>query len=192
MNLILASASPRRKELLRQIGVQFNVKPVDICEDLQEGEEAEAYVRRLALEKAEAGLAHCGSDVTVLGSDTTVVVDGEVMGKPLDRDDAVATLQRLSGRSHQVMTAVALVSAEQSQVVVVKTDVCFRQLDTQECLDYWETGEPADKAGAYGIQGMGAVFVEKIKGSYSAVVGLPLAETAALLKQAGIPIWHSE
>lgn len=193
MKLLLASASPRRKELLKQIGVQFFVKPVDICEQVKEGEEAIEYVRRLAIEKAESCYqSQKAPDVAVLGSDTTVVLDGHIMGKPADKEDAIATLLRLSGRTHQVMTAVALVYSGKTASTVVTTEVRFRSLSREECVAYWESGEPADKAGAYGIQGFGAVFVEEIKGSYSAVVGLPLAETSVLLKDAQVPIWQTE
>jgi len=192
MELILASASPRRKALLAQIGVSCAVKPVDICEDVREAESAEQYVERLAIEKAQAGFTDSDGSRPVLGSDTTVVLGGLIMGKPVDLEDAVATLMRLSENTHQVLTAVALVSAEQTRSLVVSTDVTFRKLSVAECEAYWQSGEPQDKAGSYGIQGFGAVFVEEIKGSYSAVVGLPLAETAEMLMQAGISIWQSE
>lgn len=188
--LVLASASPRRKELLQQIGVDFQIAPVDICEDVHEGEHAETYVKRLALEKAQVCLAQREYPCTVLGSDTTVVCDGVILGKPADEDDAVAMLLRLSGKKHQVMTAVAVVNAEQSLCSVVITEVQFKPLSEAECRRYWATGEPADKAGAYGIQGLGAVFVEHMSGSYSAVVGLPLKETAELLHKVGIEIWQ--
>lgn len=192
MNLILASASPRRKALLEQIGVQCQVSPVDICEVPHTGEAASTYVERLAIEKAQCCFKLVSEESVVLGADTTVVVDGVIMGKPEDQEDAIRTLLSLSGRTHQVITAVAVVTAEQTQSVVVETDVRFKSLTREECLAYWCTGEPADKAGSYGIQGYGAIFVEEIKGSYSAVVGLPLAETAAMLKQVDVPVWQSE
>ncbi|WP_299180891.1 nucleoside triphosphate pyrophosphatase [uncultured Neptuniibacter sp.] len=192
MNLILASASPRRKALLEQIGVQCQVSPVDICEVPLAGEAASTYVERLAIEKARCCFKLGSEESVVLGADTTVVVDGVIMGKPEDQEDAIRTLLSLSGRTHQVITAVAVVTAEQTQSVVVETDVRFKSLTREECLAYWCTGEPADKAGSYGIQGYGAIFVEEIKGSYSAVVGLPLAETAAMLKQVDVPVWQSE
>lgn len=190
MALVLASASPRRKELLRQIGVQFSVRPVDVCEDVLPGEAASAYVKRLALEKARA--CNIKEGEVVLGSDTTVVLDQHIIGKPINKAESIAILGRLSGRTHQVLTAVALVSKEQSDVVVVETDVTFREISRNECESYWQTGEPADKAGSYGIQGMGAIFVEKITGSYSSVVGLPLTQTAKLLQVAGIDIWQPD
>ena len=192
MELILASASPRRKALLDQIGVQCSVKPVDICEDVRDAELAMDYVERLAIEKAQACFALTDGSKAVLGSDTTVVLDGRIMGKPADQNEAIETLQRLSGNTHQVLTAVAVVTAKQTKSVVVTTNVSFRPISLAECEAYWRSGEPQDKAGSYGIQGFGAVFVEEIKGSYSAVVGLPLTETAEMLVQAGIRIWHSE
>jgi len=192
MDLILASASPRRKALLEQIGVQCSVKPVDICEDVRDAELAVDYVERLAIEKAQACFDLTDGSKAVLGSDTTVVLDGRIMGKPAGKNEAIETLQRLSGNTHQVLTAVAIVTAEQTRSVVVTTNVRFRSLSLDECEAYWQSGEPQDKAGSYGIQGFGAVFVEEIKGSYSAVVGLPLTETAEMLVQAGIRIWHSK
>lgn len=190
-HLILASASPRRRELLQQIGVPFQVQPVDICEDPQPGESAAAYVTRLAREKAQAGLAAAGSGAVVLGADTTVVIDDQILAKPANEEEAVGMLMRLSGRQHQVLTAVALASAERTEVRCVLTEVEFIELDENLCRRYWRTGEPCDKAGAYGIQGLGAVFVKAIHGSYSAVVGLPLMETAAMLQAFDIPLWQS-
>lgn len=189
-HLILASASPRRRELLEQIGVRFDCRPVDICEDPLPQESAHAYVVRLAKEKALAGLARAGEDAVVLGSDTTVAIDDHILAKPVDEDDAVAMLMRLSGRRHQVLTAVALVGADRIEQCCVVTEVEFIQLDEPRCRRYWRTGEPCDKAGAYGIQGLGAVFVKAIHGSYSAVVGLPLMETAELLQRFDIPLWQ--
>lgn len=187
--LILASASPRRAELLRQIGVTFTTLPVDICEDPQVGEMASDYVARLAREKAEAAL-QLRPGTVVLGSDTAVVLDNQIMGKPVDEADALAMLQALSGRKHQVMTGIAVADATGSQVQVITTAVHFRPLSLARCQAYWHSGEPRDKAGAYGIQGLGAVFVDYIEGSYSAVVGLPLAETAELLEARGVAIWQ--
>lgn len=189
--LVLASASPRRRELLQQIGVQFSVLPVDICEDVHPDEDPETYVARLAKEKAEAGLARSDA-AAVLGSDTSVVMSGEILGKPVDADDAERMLMSLSDSNHQVMTGVALATAQETQVCVVTTVVHFKELSPETCRAYWQSGEPRDKAGAYGIQGLGAVFVDRIEGSYSSVVGLPLAETAEMLTQAGIPIWQPE
>ncbi|GAA0689478.1 Maf family protein [Marinobacterium maritimum] len=187
--LILASASPRRRELLSQIGVPFRCCPVDIDETPQPEEPAQAYVERLALEKAVA-CRQLNPAAVVLGSDTSVVVDGRILGKPVDEADAVRMLMMLSGRRHQVMTAVAVVDEQRQRVETVTTDVAFIELDEARCRAYWRTGEPCDKAGAYGIQGLGAVLVRGIEGSYSAVVGLPLMQTAALLQQFDIPVWQ--
>ncbi len=187
--LVLASASPRRSELLRQIGVRFLICPVDIDEALLPDELPVSYVERLAVEKSQKGFI-CSDGEAALGSDTTVVIDGKVLGKPVSREDAVCMLLALSGRTHQVMTGVALTTSSGTQSCVVTIHVTFKSLSKDECDTYWSTGEPKDKAGAYGIQGYGAVFVESISGSYSAVVGLPLAETAELLSNAGIKIWH--
>jgi septum formation protein len=192
VKLILASASPRRKELLGQIGVKFSVQPVDIDEQPLLGELPADYVQRLAREKAESCFLLTDKSSAVLGSDTTVVFAGEILGKPADKEDAVAILMRLSGNTHQVLTAVAVKSVDHMFISLVTTDVTFKTLTKAQCYAYWESGEPQDKAGSYGIQGLGAVFVEKIEGSYSAVVGLPLAETAEILEKFDIPIWQQD
>ncbi|MFE8072122.1 Maf family protein [Marinobacteraceae bacterium S3BR75-40.1] len=190
--IVLASASPRRRELLTQMGLAFSVQPVDIDETPEAGEAPDDYVRRLACAKAEAGLAACGdSHAWVLGSDTTVVHEGQILGKPADRDEAHGMLSRLSGSHHQVLSAVALARQGACEVRLAVTDVQFRVLSHEEIQAYWETGEPGDKAGAYGIQGKGGVFVTHLSGSYSAVVGLPLKETAELFAEAGRPVWRS-
>lgn len=198
--LVLASASPRRQELLAQIGLACVVRPVDVDESLRPGEGPAHYVERLARLKAETGLARCADDTNsgfdrdallVLGADTTVVCDGVVLGKPgNDKAQGLAMLRRLSGRSHQVMTAVALAGQYGCYARLAITEVHFRPLAESEMQAYWDTGEPADKAGGYGIQGKGAVFVSALHGSYSAVVGLPLEETAELLSEAGQPVWR--
>jgi len=182
--LVLASASPRRRELLGVLGVEFTVAPADIDESVQPGELPQAYVRRMALSKARAVHAVADEGV-VLGSDTAVVIGDRILGKPADRDDAVAMLSELSGRTHRVMSAVALLDVGGCGEALSMTDVTFRNISVAEAEAYWDTGEPADKAGAYGIQGFGAVFVSEIRGSYSGVVGLPLFETAALLEERG-------
>jgi len=187
--MILASASPRRRELLQQIGVQCQCVAADIDETLQAGENATQYVERLALGKARKVLEQYPDDV-VLGSDTSVVVDERILGKPQNDDDAVAMLSSLSGRIHQVLTAVAVINKDRQRTATAVTSVSFCQLTEQQIKDYVATREPADKAGAYGIQGMGAVLVAGIEGSYSNVVGLPLTETAALLQEFGISIWN--
>lgn len=191
--LYLASGSPRRRELLTQIGVPFLTQIAPIDENALSGESPLAYVERLALAKGHAGLAALANadGAVVLGADTAVVLDGRILGKPRDRADALATLQALSGRSHQVLTAVALVSHERQASQVVTSLVTFRPLTQAEIEAYWASGEPQDKAGSYGIQGLAAVFVSQLQGSYSAVVGLPLCETAALLAEFAIPCWQA-
>ena len=192
-SLHLASASPRRRELLAQIGVPFVTLIASIDETALPGEPAERYVERLAREKALAGLAALSdpADAVVLGADTAVVLDGRILGKPADRAECLATLAALSGREHQVLTAVALASAQRIESRVVASRVRFRPLRAGEAEAYWATGEPCDKAGSYGIQGVAAVFVSQLEGSYSAVVGLPLCETAQLLGEFGIPCWQA-
>ncbi len=190
--LYLASASPRRRELLAQIGVPFTTHVVPIDETAQPGEAPAAYVERLARAKAHAALDTLNDrDAVVLGSDTAVVLDGRILGKPVDREDALATLAALSGREHQVLTSVALVSDNRAEARVVTSTVRFKPLDRTQIEAYWATGEPRDKAGSYGIQGLAAVFVSQMQGSYSAVVGLPLCETAELLAQFAIPCWQT-
>ena len=189
VDLVLASGSPRRRELLQQIGVRIAVQPVDLCEDVLPGERPAAYVARLAKEKAEAGFALSG-DKPVLGSDTSVVLGDLILGKPESEAHAVEMLMQLSGRNHEVMTGVAIASDQGTEVRVVTTVVHFKELTPEQCRRYWACGEPQDKAGAYGIQGLGAVFVDRIEGSYSSVVGLPLAETAEMLNAVGVPVWQ--
>ena len=191
--LHLASGSPRRRELLAQIGVPFVTLIASIDETALPDEPAQRYVERLAREKALAGLATLGrpEGAVVLGADTAVVLDGRILGKPNDRADALSTLAALSGREHEVMTAVALAAADRVESRVVVSRVRFRPLRPGEAEAYWATGEPRDKAGGYGIQGLAAVFVSQLEGSYSAVVGLPLCETAQLLEVFGIPCWQS-
>lgn len=185
----LASASPRRSELLRQIGVRFTVRAPAIAEDRLYAETAEAYVVRLAAAKAEAVWAAVGDSQPVLGADTVVVLGREVLGKPDTAAEAVSMLERLSGRTHRVLTAVALKHAAGVETRLSQSEVRFRATTPAERLAYCATGEPFDKAGGYGIQGHAAVFVEELKGSYSGVVGLPLFETAALLTRCGVGFW---
>ena len=188
----LASASPRRSELLRQIGVPFEVRPTAIAEDQLARETPEAYVARLAAAKAETiWAAAAGDSRPVLAADTAVVLDGDVLGKPETEAEAATMLERLSGRTHRVLTAVALRHAGGLETRLSQSEVRFRATTAAERLAYCRTGEPFDKAGGYGIQGHAAVFVEEIKGSYSGVVGLPLFETAALLSRCGIDFWHT-
>ncbi len=185
--LILASASPRRRALLEQLDLHFTVAVADIDERARAGEAPADLACRLAREKALTVLGH-EPDATVLASDTIVVRDGEVLGKPADEDDAARMLRLLSGRSHQVMTAVAVLRQDYEDVFLVTTEVTFRPLSDAEIHAYVRSLEPLDKAGAYGIQGLGAAFVERIQGSYSAVVGLPLCETVQALRRAGFEI----
>jgi septum formation protein len=187
----LASASPRRSELLRQIGAPFRVQAAHIREDRFDGEAPEAYVTRLAAAKAEAVWAQlpAAERRPVLAADTAVVVDGAVLGKPGDADEAAGMLERLSGRAHQVLTAVALRGEDGVETRLSTSEVRFRATTAAEREAYCATGEPFDKAGGYGIQGHAAVFVEGLRGSYSNVVGLPLFETAALLARAGLAFW---
>lgn len=187
--LVLASSSPRRRELLQQIGVEFDVRVSPVDETPLPAEDPQAYVRRLAIIKAQASVL-VDDQRPVLGADTTVVCDGQILGKPENLADAQRILGMLSGRRHQVLTAIALVHGQSVLSEVVITDVLFRTISPAEIEQYWASGEPCDKAGAYGIQGKGAVFVSRIEGSYSAVVGLPLAETAALLTKSGVPLWQ--
>jgi septum formation protein len=183
--IILASASPRRKELLDQIGVAYHVYAVDIDESVRPGELALAYVQRMAAEKSAACGLKYGGHLPILAADTTVVLDDVIMGKPKDKGDALSMLRQLSGVTHQVYTAVSLRGNEHNQAVSI-TEVSFRPLADAELERYWQTGEPLDKAGSYAIQGLAAVFVQSIKGSFSGVVGLPLFETGQLLIKQGI------
>jgi septum formation protein len=185
--LVLASASPRRRELLWQIGVAHRVAIAGVDETPRVGESAAECVERLALAKAKAMWT---GDLPVLGADTAVVLEGQLLGKPRDRDSALSMLERLSGRSHRVLTAVALVYTGGSTVRLSDSEVQFRPIGSAECARYWDSGEPRDKAGGYAIQGLGAVFVSELRGSYSGVMGLPLCETAALLDAAGVSRWH--
>jgi septum formation protein len=185
--LVLASASPRRRELLWQIGVAHRVAVAGVDETPRAGEPAAECVRRLALAKAKKVWT---TGLPVLGADTAVVLDEQLLGKPRDRPSALSMLARLSGRSHHVLTAVALVDGRGSEVRVSESEVQFRTLNAAECARYWDSGEPRDKAGGYAIQGLGAIFVSRLLGSYSGVMGLPLCETAALLDAAGVPRWQ--
>jgi septum formation protein len=244
--IYLASASPRRRELLRQIGVPFQVLGVEIDESVRFAEAAPVYVARLAQAKAAAGwaligdasgcaagrdvaaggavagaaaggmvvggAAACGAvdsrsvarcsaavgvatpgaarNALVLAADTAVVLDGKILGKPADRQEAFAMLRQLSGRTHEVLTAIAVVTASGVESRVSRSEVAFRAIADVEAHAYWDTGEPCDKAGAYAIQGRAAVFVADLRGSYSGVMGLPLYETAELLAGAGVPLWR--
>ena len=198
--IYLASRSPRRRELLTQIGVRFELlmfrgiprEDPDVDEAVLPQESPEDYVNRVTLAKAGAGMRRIRErhliPHPVLAADTTVEVDGSVIGKPEHEADAVAILQRLSGRTHRVLTAVAIADFERVESLVSISEVRFRALEHEEIRRYVASGEPLDKAGAYGIQGRAAIFVEEIKGSYTGIMGLPLYETAILLRRFGYPI----
>jgi septum formation protein len=179
--LYLASGSPRRRELLTQLGVSFERIVTQVEEVRRPGEEARQYVLRLARDKARAGVVAATQNLPVLGADTIVILNGEVLEKPRDAEHASEMLRQLSGQTHQVMTAVALADSQAMLDCLVVTDVTFCSLSGQDIADYVASGEPMDKAGGYGIQGAGGRFVRKINGSYYAVVGLPLVETRELL-----------
>ncbi len=180
--IILASASPRRAELLDQIGVRYRVQPAEINEDARPGETPENLVKRLAIEKS----ASIQSDLPVLGSDTLGVLDGKYLVKPRNFKHARQMLRSMSGNWHQILTAVAVTYQGKTEVMLNKNRVLFKVLSETEIRQYWQTGEPQDKAGAYAIQGLAAVFIKRIEGSYSGIMGLPLFETHTLLQQAGV------
>ena len=188
MNVVLASQSPRRLELLKQIGISPEVHPAHIDETPLSEETPEDYVNRLARNKAEAVAQHYPGAL-VIGSDTSVVIDNQILGKPESPDHFFTMFKRLSGAQHQVMTAVAISDGQQTRSEVVITQVSFYPVNERDMERYWFSGEPQDKAGGYGIQGMGALFVKEIKGSYSAVVGLPIAETGKILEKFGFSAW---
>jgi len=187
--IYLASASPRRQELLRQLGIVFEVLPSNILEVQERGESPEAYVRRVAADKArfvenlirERGLsAH-----PVLGADTEVVLDGEIFGKPRDRDHGIEMLQRLAGHTHEVLSTVCMMHSGKEHAALSRSRVTFTPLTQAEICQYWETGEPLGKAGAYAIQGKAAAFITRLEGSYSGVMGLPLHELSEVMKKIG-------
>ena len=184
--LHLASTSPRRREILSALQLKFSVGHVDVDETPKVGEAPADMALRLARAKAEAGIA--GACDLILAADTVVAVDGRSLGKPADERDCLDMLDALSGRSHKVLTGVALRGPDGTITALSATDVYFREISRDEALAYWQSGEPADKAGAYAIQGLGGVFVERIEGSYSGVVGLPVFETVTLLREAGLDV----
>ena len=186
MAITLASSSPRRREILEALGLEFSIASVAVDETPRAGERAEEMVVRLAV--AKAGMAAATSGDIVIAADTAVVVGGRILGKPDDRDECLAMLEALAGRCHKVFTGVALRRDGATHTAVSETDVYFREISRDEALAYWQSGEPRDKAGAYAIQGTGGAFVERIEGSYSGVVGLPVFETAALLRKAGFDL----
>jgi septum formation protein len=192
-SIVLASASERRSRLLAQIGVRHRAVAADIDETQGAEESPGAYVERLASGKARAVVQAQGdaADCPVLAADTTVVLRGRIFGKPVDEQECIAMLSALAGRTHEVLTAVALWHDGRMQQAISTSFVKFRAIDAGECRRYWASGEPAGKAGAYAIQGLGAVFVERLEGSFSGVMGLPLFETAALLDAAGVRRWQA-
>lgn len=197
-SLYLASQSPRRRELLQQIGVPHQVVSADVTEVPRTQESPSDYVQRLAREKAEAGLASVKRLMLppkpVLGADTIVVINNEILEKPQSPEHAAEMLRKLAGATHQVMTAVAMTAGtlveERCEIKLSVTDVVFRPLSEQEIATYWRSGEPRDKAGGYAIQGLGAVFVQQIRGSYTGVVGLPIEQTVLLLDEFSVPYWQ--
>lgn len=193
--ILLASASPRRQSLLRLLVKEFNVLPADIDETPLFNELPDVYVERMALEKAQAVYSLSSQDSLtiehrdiIIAADTSVIVDDKILGKPNDFDDAQSMLRLLSNRSHRVITSLCILDGKtkQSKISNVVTEVTFRAISDEEIKQYWATGEPQDKAGSYGAQGLGAIFITQISGSFSAVIGLPLYETAQLLQKVGI------
>lgn len=186
--LHLASSSPRRRDILTTLGVVFSHAGVDIDESPLAGEAAADMVQRVTRSKAEASVKSGNRHLPVLAADTIVVLDGKIFGKPESQNHALDMLSSLSGRTHQVMTAVVLIVNEKLHAVMSTTEVCFREIHPDEALAYWQSGEPQGKAGAYAVQGRGGIFVASICGSYSGVVGLPVFETERLLREADIDI----
>lgn len=186
--IVLASSSPRRAELLSQIGISFSVKPSHIHEERRVDELPDAYVKRLALEKA---MAVQERDAITLGSDTTVVLNGQTLEKPRDRSDALRMLTLLQDQRHTVLTAVAVCNGRHSDALLATAEVQLRSISQAELESYCDTNEPFDKAGAYGIQGIGGIFIAGICGQPSTVAGLPLVETNALLERFGVEVWKN-
>lgn len=198
--IYLASNSPRRRELLHQIHVNFELllfrgqprEDPDVCEDVIAGENVVTYVQRMAYEKAIAGLKRIAFrrlfPLPVLAADTTIELDGEIIGKPMDAVDAEVILKKLAGRTHRVLTAVAIATDQRIEYDLSVSEVSFRAMEEGEIRRYIASGEPMDKAGAYGIQGRAGMFIESIRGSYTGIMGLPLFETARLLKRFGYPL----
>ena len=188
LDLHLASASPRRSDILTSLGLRFSVAATDVDETPVPGESVAEMVLRLAALKADAGRATAAANLPVVGADTAVTLDDRVFGKPESREHALDMLSALSGRVHRVLTGVAVYAAGNVATALSATEVEFRDIDPDEADLYWQSGEPAGKAGAYAIQGLGGVFVRSLHGSYSGVVGLPVYETAALLRAAGVAL----
>jgi len=185
-NLILASGSPRRKILLEQLAIIFEIEPPDVDESLVIGEAPEVYVTRLSDKKAQTIAEKHDGEAVILAADTTVVLRGNILGKPESKEHGLQMLNDLSGTKHDVLTGVSICNGHRAETFCVKTEVTFRQLGKKEIDWYWGTGEPHDKAGSYGLQGAGAAFVASLKGSYSNVIGLPLSETVLMLRDFSI------
>jgi septum formation protein len=186
--LHLASSSPRRRELLAGLGVEFSYDGVAIDESVSAGEAAADMVLRLATAKARTAFESGAFRVPVLGADTVVTLDARIFGKPGSKEEALQMLASLSGRAHEVLSGVALIANGEVETAISRTEVQFREIHPDEAEAYWQSGEPADKAGAYAVQGLGGIFVSGISGSYTGVVGLPVFETARLLRRAGIEL----
>ena len=184
--LYLASRSPRRAEFLRQLGLRFEVLSADVTEQPAPGQSPADYALAVALAKAHAAAALASVPLPVLAADTDVAVDGEILGKPRGKDEALAMLARLSNREHQVCSAVAVLSGGRVDTALTVTRVRFGRIDPRQAAAYWDSGEPADKAGAYAVQGYAARWVRSLEGSYTGVVGLPLYETCELLERCGL------
>lgn len=186
--LHLASSSPRRREILESLGLRFTFAGVDVDEKRLDGEAAEVMALRLAIDKAVAAGPDIRRGAVILAADTVVTLGGAVFGKPVSRQDALNMLAELSGRQHTVVTAVAVLCQDDIRTAVSESAVRFREINADEAAQYWQSGEPRDKAGAYAIQGKGGLFVESLAGSYSGVVGLPVFETARMLREAGVHV----
>jgi septum formation protein len=188
MNLVLASASPRRAELLRQLNLDFTTIVTDVDESVLAGESVEAYVQRVSHLKATAALAICSNDDVIISADTTVSIDKHIFGKPQTQDECINMLMKLSARQHRVLTAVIVAQGKRCMKKLSITEVLFRPITSQEAKQYWLNGEPKGKAGGYAIQGLGAMFVARIAGSYTGVMGLPLFELAELLAEFNVQV----
>ncbi|GBU10021.1 septum formation inhibitor [Gammaproteobacteria bacterium] len=185
--LFLGSSSPRRKTLLAQLGLDFRIHASSINERILNGEKPMSYVKRMAAWKALTAFKEINeADALIISADTSVIIDNRILGKPLDFEDFLQTMKILAGRTHQVYTAVCITDGKNKEDVVSISDVSFKELELSEIKAYWDCGEPLDKAGGYGIQGLGSLFISQITGSYSGIMGLPLYETAAMLKKFGI------
>ena len=188
--IILASSSPRRESILRGIGIQFIKCPAHIDESVLPGEKADRYVRRMAEAKAKK-IANPQKNKPVLGADTIALIDDTILGKPKNLEQALRYIALLSDRTHSVLTSVALVHRDRCKSIVARAEVTFRKISKREAILYWETGEPKDKAGGYGIQGVGGIFIDRIEGGHGTVIGLPVLETEKLLRLFNVETWRN-